>query len=313
MNTARRFATNTVEKPIDRRRVLGFGPGLRMNMNPRGSNLAGYSIPQGQLIIFNPRGDGYFKERMKSVANAKGEKIAAYDGHMEISGYDFARGVAAKFQGGVSDFGFRILECLNDLDYDVNTGYDEADAYFNLLHPRLTCEMELEQVTYGPAGDLLNQGEPLPCPTCRIEWLESAAAQEAIFGSSLDHIRLESLRQTLLTSYRAGRLHAQARFNKAKGEVDSPTGKIAFDDADYSFMKMLHKKPAHIEQAEIQSNSARIQGEAIGKSVADAFAAQNDLAEFRAWKAAKDAEPEESFGEKMAKAKAAKKEKENES
>lgn len=272
-----RFASNVQTVPQDRRRVLGFAPGLRMSMNPRGSNLQGQMIPQGQLIVFNPRIDGFLKDRMKTVKNKFGESVLAFDGEMELSGRHFAQAVDAKFHGGTKDFGFRILESLNDLDYNAATGFDEADIYFEVLHPRLTCEMGLEEVTTGPAGDILNYGVPLPCPTCRLKWLNEQgwdAIQSA--PEYLDKARLERLRQELLAAYSAGLNFARTSFDRSKGEVESTDAntKRSFDDADYHFMKMMHRKPSHIEQAEIQSEAARIQGEAIGKSVADAIRAQ---------------------------------------
>lgn len=282
MKAATRFADNTANKVIDRRRVYGYAPGLRMTMNPRGSNVPGWSIPQGQLILFKPRVDGYMKEKMKSVIGKNGERLLSYDAEEEYSAMHFANAVAAKFQGGTMDFGFRILECLTDLPYDKQTGEDEADDYFALLHPKLTCEMGLEEVTYGPAGDLLNGGLPLPCPTCRLKWLESTDCQEAIFNSRLDHNILEDLRKVLISSNKAGIIYATQKLAKSAGEVEATSGgnrKQAYDDADRHFMKLLHKKEKHVEQAEIQANAARIQGEAIGASVAQAIQAQADQAE----------------------------------
>lgn len=282
MKAASRFADNTASKVIDRRRVYGYAPGLRMSMNPRGSNIPGWQIPQGQLILFKPRVDGYMKDRMKSVIGKNGERLLSYDAEEEYSAMYFANAVAAKFQGGTLDFGFRILECLTDLAYDKVTGEDEADAYFDLLHPALACEMGLEEVTYGPAGDLLNNGLPLPCPTCRLKWLESVECTEAIFNSRLDHTILEDLRKTLISSNKAGIVYATQKLAKSAGEVESTSGgarKQAYDDADRHFMKVIHKKEKHVEQAEIQANAAKIQGEAIGASVAAAIQAQADKAE----------------------------------
>lgn len=268
-----RFQTNTAEKPVDRRRMHGFAPGLRMSMSPRASNIPGWSVPQGQLIIFNPRVDGYLKDRMVTAVNKRGEKVKAFDASHEFSGRHFAEAVAAKFQLQ-KDFGFRVLECLYDLDYDPQTGWDEADEYFATLYPKIDCEMGLEKPNpIGASGDLINNGEPLPCPTCRLKWLEEKA-DEAIANSPLNKTKLFELKAALTSSFTAGHRFAQAALAKSVGEIESEGAnrKKALDDADRQFMKMLHEKPSHVKQAEIQSEAARVQGEAMAAAMAPALA-----------------------------------------
>lgn len=274
-----RFQTNTAEKPIDRRRIHGFAPGLRMSMNPRASNLSSWNIPQGQLIIFNPRVDGYLKERMRTVVDQSGARVLAFDATHEFSGRHFASAVASKFQGGKIDFGFRVLECLYDLDYDPNTNWDAADEYFETLHPRISCEMGLEVPNpVGPHGDIINNGEPLPCPTCRLKWLNEKA-DEVIFNSKLDHNILFELKNTLISSYKAGRIYAEVTLGKVQAQIDAKNSAKTYQDTDYHFMKMLHKKEKHVEQAEIQNEAARVQGEAIGQAVVNALQAKEEREE----------------------------------
>lgn len=250
-------------------------------MVPRNSNLQTKQIPQGQQILFLPRLDGYQKEKMKSVPNPnkKGETLAQYDAFNEVSAHEFANQVAGKFQDGKYDFGFRVLECLIDLPYDKTTGYDEADLYFALLNPEIDCVMGLEKVLVGQGGDELNLGKPWPCPTCRKEWLESTECQEVIFNSRLEHNKLEELRKTLLSSVNAGLRTARVFLDKTSGEIESKNGKKAYDDADRFFMMLLHEKPKHVQQAEIQAESARIQGEAIATTLKDTFTAQSEREE----------------------------------
>lgn len=273
--SARRFQDNTTIKPVDRRRVYGFAPGHRMSMSPRSSNLQEQTIPQGQLILFKPRVDGYLKDRMVKVPGPNGSPVLGYDGSEEYSGLHFAQAVASKFQTGKDDFGFRILECLTDLEYDRNTGWDAADGYFAVLYPQIECEMGLEKSNpRGAANDVINNDQPLPCPTCRLKWLRSSAADEAIANSGLDADRLYALKRTLIDSFEAGLRYARWSLDKVTQQIEAKNSAKVYQDSDFHLMKMLHEKPKHVQQAEIQAEAARVQGEAIGKSVAEAIQAQ---------------------------------------
>lgn len=275
MNTSTRFQDNTTATDVDRRRILGYSPGhLIMEMSPLGSNLSQKHIPQGELIVFKPKIEGFLRDAMKTVeGTGRGgavEMKLAYDGKMEISSRQFADAVLARFTG-IRDFGFRILDCLTPLEYDKRTGEDDADTYFALMHPSLTCEMGLET------------SRDRPCPTCRLEWLESTVCQEAIFNSRLDHNVLETLRKTLIASNKAGLDFARDSFERVKGEIESdmPHRRRSFNDIDRHNMKMLHEKAPHIQQAELVNTQARIQGEAIGQSVANAFQQQDEIRQLR--------------------------------
>ncbi len=283
-----RFQNNTTAAPVDRRRHLGFMPGMHMAMmTPLGSNQQTEIIPQGQLIVFNPRVERNVDPDWKPKQD-------------EYSGQRFLDRVAARFQFGESDWGFRALDMLDPLEYDEATGWDEADAYFDVVHPSFealgkVCESGLE------IGEKdVNLDVPMPCPTCRLEFLNSKECTARISASGLDTGILNKLKTAITDSYRVGRAFHNSKLRETDGDImkksNGQPGKGFYDDADLVFARTLHKKAAHIEQAEAMANSARITGEAIGKNMSgggnDPLAGMSDAekAEFYAWKAAKNGE-----------------------
>lgn len=230
-----------------------------MRARPLATNLSTEDIPQGELILFKPRVDAYMNNDFRQST-------------MEFSPRSFANTVAAKFAHGASgDFGFRILESLTPLEYDKATGYDEADRYFAVVHPDFigSCEMGLE-TNVGRHFDKNAASDP--CPTCRLKYLESDACLKAIAGSDLDKDVLESLRTTLIESYKTGIAHARQKYEQSAGEVaaraaGAQSGKASLDDADRHFMKMIHKKEVYVEQAELVAKQAEVQGAVMANSL----------------------------------------------
>lgn len=259
---ARRYANNTSTVPIDRRRWLGFAPGFAyMKMTPLGSNQQGEHIPQGTLIIFNPHVDKAADGDFKPLK-------------LEYSGKSYSDAVAMCFQTGESDWGYRELEMLVPLDYNEVTGEDDADLYFNLVHPAFSligkvCPLGLEAPTEA------NYGVPMPCPTCRLEWLDSPELNTLIGGSMLDHELLDQVRERLITSYKKALDFAHFKLTATRGDIAKAragkAGKPGYDDADDGFAKMVHEKAEHITQAELVSQQAEIQGAAQGRAFANAM------------------------------------------
>lgn len=288
---ANRYQDNTQTAPLDRRRHLGFAPGCNaMVMTPLGSGQQSEFIPQGQLIIFKPKVERGVDPDWKPMQT-------------EYSGQQFLDRVASRFQYGEHDWGFRALDMLDELDYDKETGWDEADAYFDIVHPTFeslgkTCESDLEVIEAN-----INYDVAMPCQTCRLAFLNSDECRERMDSSGLDGEILDELRTRLIESYRAG-----AAFHRLKlGQTDSDImgkshgapGKGTYTDADYVFAKNLHKQAPHLEQARAMAESARITGEAIGKNIggnSDPLAGMSNAekAEFYAWKAEKEAKAQKS-------------------
>jgi len=145
----------------------------------------------------------------------------------------------------------------------------------------------------------------MPCPTCRIAWLKSDECMAMIQSADLDQDILESLRTTLLDSYQKGREFHAAKLRLTDQDIvksrAGKEGKGAYDDADLYYARTLHKKPEHVEQAEIQIRHAEAQGRAIGEAmkgsggndptagmtVEQKAAYWAEQAEFEKWKAEK--------------------------
>jgi hypothetical protein len=243
-----------------------------MKMPCGGSNQPQEEIEQGVLILFKPH---VFRQE-----NLYAPKESTT---LEVSGQEFADAVAGRFQYGPNgDLGYRTLEMLTPLPYDKETGYDEADKYFDTVHPPLyetglTCEMGLEV-------------EPNHnCPTCRIKWLESKECQDRILASGLDYGILDALRTRLIDSNRAGRSFAQAKLTATDSDIAQAKagkpGKGGYDEVDFHYAKMLHKKDAVTEQAELVTKQAKIQGDALAQSLAQLLTDRSKDAEIEALKA----------------------------
>lgn len=292
-----RFQNNTSIAPVDRRRVLGFAPGVPyMTFAANGSNQQSEWIEQGRLLVFNPRVDKGYDGDWKKVP-------------VETSGATFRAAVKRQFQDQV-DWGYRNLEMLDGLPYNEKTGEDDADLYFNTVHPTLAevgifCEMGLD-TGMAETGD--------PCSFCRAKWLESAEVRErmriavtadalSITNPPLDYNLLEKLRVRLLEAYQTANAFNEAKLEESKGDIENKrnggTGLSSLTDADRYRMKLLHRKAEHIEQAEIVTRQAREQGKAIAEGLRQTIGqtatvdvtadmSAQEKAEFWAWKAEKE-------------------------
>ncbi len=276
-----KFADNTTVRPVNRTRVLGYAPGWThfMELDPLGSMQQSRQIPQGQLIVFKPHVE------------------PAFDGDFNPSPVEnpaqyYADNLTSNFHHGENDWGYRSLPFLTNLPYDKDTGWDEADEYFSVVHPTLTCEMGLELPTES------NLGIPVPCPTCRLKWLKSTECEAAIQSSPKDYHILTELKDMLTASQEAALRFARKKLDETNGDMQKARagapGKSAYQDCDYHYMAMLHKKPDHIEQADLMNQSAIRQGEAIAAGLRGANAdpttgmSNAEKAEFYAWKAEKE-------------------------
>lgn len=254
-----RYADNTSSKPVDRVRRLGFSAGMpQMIMMPGGSNQQGEFIPQGKLIVFKPHVE------------------PAYDGDFEFAPVEnspkhYADNLAAKFHNGENDWGYRTLDFLTSLPYDKQTGFDDADRYFAVVYPAIQCEMGLEVVKPG-----MNYDDPMPCPTCRKAWLESAELETAInTANGLNRDILTQLKDTIKNANEACLAFMRFKLQESETEIQKaaagqPALKVALSDVDYHLMAALHKKPSHIEQAEIMSAQTRDMGKAIAAGIVEA-------------------------------------------
>lgn len=307
IETTRRYADNTQVQPVDRRRMLGFAPNVpHMMANPQATNQPSEQIPQGQLIVFTPH------------------VFPALDGDFEPaptekSPRDFARTLTMLFHTGENDWGYRTLTKLSELDYDPQTGYDEADAYYEAVHPSFaeigrTCEMGLEVLVEDVNCDKTGKAYARPCNTCRLEWLNSMECRERMFNSGLDQAILADLKDTLIQVYTKGNEFVRFKLGQTKGDMQSAAagqpGKRAYQDVDYYYMALLHEKAPHVQQAEIIAEQNKQQGAMLVEAVKAAVGGQvaqpvteDDAAEyaeflrFKAMKAAASTPPAETPSE----------------
>lgn len=295
MTATNRFADNTAVRVIDRRRMYGFSGGMPfMIISPQASNQSQEEIGQGQLIPFKPH------------------VMAAFDGDFTFSPVenapkDYAKALEINFgTEAENDWGYRTLPFLTELEYDKTTGFDEADAYFDAVHPKFSqigksCEMGLEVLVFNDNDDV-----PRPCPTCRLEYLASGECKQRMQDSGLRMDILTQLHTAIVLCYTQARSFAQKKFEESKSEIEKgrnaqPSMKLAFTDADTYFQKMLHRKEAHIEQAELVASQSLNQGRAIAEGLQgvnnDPTSGMSaaEKAEFWQWKAEKEAKDESAW------------------
>lgn len=262
-----RFADNTTQKPVNRRRVYGYGAGTYMQMPCSGSNQPQELIAQGELILFLPH---VFRQDIIGFPD---------EGYsFEQPAQSFANAVAGRFQFGPNgDLGYRTLDMLTALDYDTGTGWDEADIYFDTVHPSfeevgIECEMGLDV-----------------CPTCRLKWLSSPECRVRIDASGLDGTVLERLHQELKSANQAAKVFAQSKLTATDADIaqarSGKPGKAGYDEIDFQYAKMLHKKDAVTEQAELVTKQAKIQGDALAENLARILADKSKDTEIDALKA----------------------------
>lgn len=284
MSTATRFQDNTTTVPVNRVRCYGFAPGLKyMSTAARAAGMA--VVEQGCLVLFRPRIESYQTNYAGDTKHYATNEFSARDQALTV-----VRKYGKSAVGG--DAGFRILDMLTALPYDKETGYDAADAYFATVHPNNiaghvgSCEMGLETNVGGyDRWDASKASDP--CPTCRLKWLESddcakaiAAASGAVSGqpgiARLDAGILNALRATLIESYKAGLAFAKQRMADIDGEIAKTKagnpGKAGYDESDFHYMAMLHKKPEYVEQAELVNQQAATQGKAMAEALKDIIA-----------------------------------------
>lgn len=251
--------------------MLGFAPNVpHMMANPQATNQPSEQIPQGQLIVFTPH---VFPALDGDFEPAPAEK----------SPRDFARTLTMLFHTGENDWGYRTLTKLSELDYDPSTGRDEADIYFDTVHPSFaeihrTCEMGLEVVVEDVNCDKTGKAYARPCNTCRLEWLNSWECSQRIAESGLDQSILADLKDTLIKAYTAANEFVRFKLAQTKGDMQAAAagqpGKRSYQDVDFYYMSLLHEKAPHVQQAEIIAEQNKQQGAMLVEAVKAAVGGQ---------------------------------------
>jgi len=322
-NGARLAAAEQVQS--DRRRMFGFSGGTPfMIMDAKKSGLDCNPIEGGRLLMFAPGKDGYLggydpiKKRYPKM-------------YVDMMPSDYASMVDRKFHTN-EDFGFRLLPMLTGLEYSnvrrvdekgqtVYDYHDQADAYFNVVHPTLAeCsyglnkKVQLNDPEIGE-GELVFQ----VCPTCQLALLESEETSKRIFNAStvLESKILLELREALIDAYRAALNHVDRKHQAVLSDIarkmtGTQNGRNTLNTIDRIHLKMMHrtenaKNDGQLDmmRAIVQEVASAVRPTAIAASEAPSGVTitAEEAAEYEAYKMRRD---------NMAKARAAK-EKNNES
>ena len=237
----------------DRRRRFGFSGGVpNMLMDAKKSGLDCNPIEGGRLLMFVPGKDGYLggydpvKKRYPKL-------------YVDMMPADYASLVDRQFHTN-EDFGFRLLPMLTALEYTnekrmtengaVYDYHDQADAYFNVVHPSLascpyglntkiqTCDPEVGE------GELVFQ----VCPTCQLVLLESQETSDRIFNASqtLDSKILLELREALIGAYKAALNHVERKNQMIMSDIarkmtGTQHGRNTLNAIDRIHLKMMHR------------------------------------------------------------------------
>lgn len=241
---------------------------------------------------------------------------------------DFAKVLSQRFEQA-ADMGFRNLPMLtalpHSLDATTNEYFDDAYAYFNVVHPFVgECPFGLNkdvQLTDPQAG----QSTPVfqHCPTCQLKDLESQACLDRISNAVqsnpavYNEKTLLELRSTLIEANRASIAYVERSLAAVKAEIDgrrsgAPQGRTHFNTVDNIGFKMMHKEPARDEQSTLitqlvqglSANQVPPVAQTTNPVLTDEQIAQ--LAAFTEWQAEQKAK-KEADAERMAKVRAGRK------
>lgn len=236
--TATRFKTaqNTVVR--DSRRVIGYSGGVpHLTMAPKASGLDCNPITGGKILLFVPGQHNY-----RGMFNTMQGKYPMQS--LQIMPSEYAKAVEMKFQI-TEDFGYRTLNPLTSLSYSI-TGteyYDEAEEYFNLLHPQIECEFGLEQ----NVRMMNDSSDYIACPTCRLKELRSQECVARIESSPYDKSILYQTRDIMIdaceTALRVTSQKVTELEDDMKRRLSGQNGRATRNEVDYIHLKMLHRNP----------------------------------------------------------------------
>lgn len=247
-----------------------------MLMDAKKSGLDCNPIEGGRLLMFVPGKDGY----LGGYDSVKKRYPKLY---VDMMPADYASLVDRQFHTN-EDFGFRLLPMLTALEYTnekrmtengaVYDYHDQADAYFNVVHPLLascpyglntkiqTCDPEVGE------GELVFQ----VCPTCQLALLESQETSDRIFNASqtLDSKILLELREALIGAYKAALNHVERKNQMVMSDIarkmtGTQHGRNTLNAIDRIHLKMMHR--TENAQANTQIEMMRELGREIAGSL----------------------------------------------
>jgi len=251
MNAAQAQQLIGSEKVVqDRTRIFGYSAGTPgMLMDAKKSNLDCNPIEGGRLLMFSAGKDSYL-----GGTNPNGSFKQV---HVDLMPSEYAKAVNDRFRMN-DDTGFRLLPMLTSLNYrvwveDGKPMYqDDADAYFQVVHPPLTapCPFGLNQAIphHNPE---VGSGSHIytPCATCRLAELQSEACSERIYNASttLDSAILLKLRETLIESNQAAIKYMEAKSSIVHAEIATALAggggiRRSLNTVDRIHLRQLHKE-----------------------------------------------------------------------
>lgn len=230
-----------------RTRLLGYAGGSPgMIMDQKKSGLDCNPIEGGRLLLFFPGKDGY----IGGYDKWKGQYQKAY---VDLMPSDYRFHVDRMFHTQ-TDFGYRNLDMLTDLPYEIRRDdyVDAAAEYFSVVHPFIGhCPFGLNQKVQ-MADPEVGEGELVyvHCPSCRLADLKSKdciARIETAAAGGLDRNILISLRSMLIEANEATIRFADSSIRKVQGEITkrmagAANGRTALNTVDRIHLKQMHKE-----------------------------------------------------------------------
>ena len=246
--------------------ICGFNSIL---LTSQESGLQSEYLPHGQLIKFVAA-----KIRVPTYEISDADKPSSE--LRDFSAKLFLDNVLNKTaRAGYIDYGTRPLAMLVGLPYKERFdrgGHeifeDQADAYFNVVHP-----------TVGERGAGFVCSEGLAdCPTCTMRWLNSENCGNRIHqavanGAEADI--LHKLRATLKESVTQTIRHANWMWSKIVTDInqakqDKP-GKTGLDESDHHIRKMIHQIAPDLQQTNAIIEASKQTGEVMAQATSNAF------------------------------------------
>lgn len=295
---ATRFKAAQAVTVNDMTRRFGYAGGTpNLSISPKYSGLRRTCVPGGELLLFAPGIEKYrgayddFKRIYPTITRT-------------ISPVEFQTNVRRKFYDGPSgDTGYRDIDCLTSIPYRAGDGVpggyqDEAYAYFEVVHPVITCEFGLESVYRTGAPGNVGAEWFQPCPTCRLASLKSEDVAQRIAESELDQSVLIKLRDALIEANHATVEFANRQVTDVAADMErrshgEPQGRTSRNEIDHIYLRMIHKT---LEKK--QEPSQQLDVGAVVAATLTAFKAQQDekpvdpgYAEYLKWKEDQKQEP----------------------
>lgn len=265
-----RQAQNLVVNDLTRR--VGYSGGVpMMTMSPEASGLDCNPVTGGKALYLLPRQNRH-RGMWDDLRQAYSVRVTT------TTPGQFLKAIKRKFTEN-DDLGFRELASLTNVAYDYNSAqpYDDAEVYFDVVHPPIVCPEGLEADWVWSNEGNVGARHYQACPTCRLAELRSQECSDRILGASqmLDSAILSQLRQELIESCEAAIRYADRRVREVDADLEKRSrgehGRTVRNEADHIFLKMLHRKAPNAQPALTPEQLVALTAAGVGQAVAGAM------------------------------------------